>query len=486
LKVNFYGTIAFKSFHHTNMKTSYFAILFLIALNSFACNGGSDTGDANIDSSLVARDALSSALQKGKIISKVICKADPSKSYALYIPEVNGNQPLPVVYFFDPHGDGLLPVKKYQSFADSFHFILAGSNKSKNGNDFNDARNIFEAMNADVPGRTAVDATRIYLCGFSGGAKVAIFLGLHFPQIKGVIANGAGLEDIATARDVAFSFTAVTGNGDLNMTDLVSIDKMLDQTPVRHRIIFFDGIHEWAPESTMGIAFAGWQLDAMRNKSISKDTSFVNGFVATMKKMIEQSQTKSEWIKAHENSKLAAALLDGITDETGWFVKKENSIEHSAAFQKEENERQSVLQKEGNIKAIFQQRFLDADQNYWAATINDVKEKAKGKNAEGQMYQRLQAYLSLAFYSISNQMINKDQDKPAAYFVSLYKLADPTNSEAWYFSAILDARNRDAARAKEDLQKAVALGFNDKKRLELQPEFSDEAINLNEIEKMMK
>jgi hypothetical protein len=102
------------------------------------------------------------------------------------------------------------------------------------------------------------------------------------------------------------------------------------------------------------------------------------------------------------------------------------------------------------------------------------------------MYQRLQAYLSLAFYSISNQMINKDQDKTAAYFVSLYKLADPTNSEAWYFSAILDARNRDAAKAKEDLQKAVALGFNDKKRLELQPEFSDGAVNLNEIEKKMK
>ena len=238
----------------------------------------------------------------------------------------------------------------------------------------------------------------------------------------------------------------------------------------------------------MGIAFAGWQLDAMRNKSISKDTLFVNDFVATMKKMIEQAQIKNEWIKAHEDSKLAAALLDGISDEAGWFVKKQNSIEHSAAFQKEENERQSLLQKEGNMKAVFQQQFMNADQNYWITTINDVKEKAKGKNAEGQMYQRLQAYLSLAFYSISNQMINKDQDKTAVYFVSLYKLADPTNSEAWYFSAILDARNNNSKSANDDLLKAVSLGFNDKKRLEQQPEFSDGEVNINlaEIEKKMK
>ena len=104
------------------------------------------------------------------------------------------------------------------------------------------------------------------------------------------------------------------------------------------------------------------------------------------------------------------------------------------------------------------------------------------------MYQRLKAYLSLAFYSFSNQLINQNQNKEAEHFVSLYKKTDPTNSESWYFSAILNARNNNANSAKEDLQKAVSLGFNDKKRLEQQPEFSNSKVNINLdlIERKMK
>ena len=115
-----------------------------------------------------------------------------------------------------------------------------------------------------------------------------------------------------------------------------------------------------------------------------------------------------------------------------------------------------------------------------------MKAKARLKNVEAQMYQRLQAYLSLAFYSISNQMINRDENKVAEFFVALYKMADPTNSEAWYFSAILDARKNDASQTKKDLEKAIALGFNDKKRLMQQPEFAKENIDLNEIGKQVK
>lgn len=477
-----------KIFLHLVMKLPYFLALFLISFYTIACGNNSNSKGANIDSSLIIRNAASVDLQKGKIMSNVVCEADPSKSYALYIPGISGNKPMPVIYFFDPHGDGLMPVKKYKALADSFHFILAGSNNSKNGNDFNDAENIFDAMKEDVPKRIPVDADRIYLCGFSGGAKVATFLGLHFPGIKGIIANGAGLEDITTAGNFKFSYTAITGNGDLNMTDMVSIDKILDKTTTHHRIIFFDGIHEWAPESTMNIAFEGLQLDAMRDNLIPKDTSFINGFMTQMRKAIEKEEKENELIKAQQNCKLAAAMLDDVSDQVNWFHQKENSIEHTAAFQKEENERQILLQKEESLKDVFQQKFMNSDENYWNKTISEVKEKAKAKTAEGQMYQRLQAYLSLAFYSISNQVINKDQNKAAEFFVSLYKMADPTNSEAWYFSAIVDARNNNSVKAKEDLEKAIALGFNDTKRLEMQPEFSNGTVhlNINEIEKKMK
>jgi hypothetical protein len=87
------------------------------------------------------------------------------------------------------------------------------------------------------------------------------------------------------------------------------------------------------------------------------------------------------------------------------------------------------------------------------------------------MYQRLLAYLSLAFYSISNQLINGNDNQHARYFVDLYKTADPANSEAWYFSALLFARDGNGPATEKELRRAVTCGFRDKERMVHQPEF---------------
>jgi hypothetical protein len=133
------------------------------------------------------------------------------------------------------------------------------------------------------------------------------------------------------------------------------------------------------------------------------------------------------------------------------------------------------------------QQFQQGDMNYWTKTINDLNAKANSATAEGAMYQRLLAWLSLAFYSFSNQLINANQNNDARYTVELYKLADPTNSEAWYFSALLNARNNDAASTEKDLLKAVENGFNDKYRLQQQPEFKNlQGLNFSNVEHGMK
>src|SRR5665213_733292 len=236
------------------MKPNQSIVIFLLYFSIVSCGGPSNNKVANVDSTLILTTMFQDSFPTGKIINPVICKTDPAKSYALYIPEDKSNHPLPIIYFFDPHGDGLLPLKKYKSLADTFHFILVGSNNSKNGNDWNNAENIWGTLNDDVQKRIAINRERIYTCGFSGGAKVASFLALHRPQIKGVIANGAGLEEITTSGNFNFSLTSIAGRGDMNMTDLISIDKILQNTQTKHRIIFFDGIHEWAPLNIMKLS----------------------------------------------------------------------------------------------------------------------------------------------------------------------------------------------------------------------------------------
>jgi len=474
------------------MKAIHFvrlAILFFYTISCAGKNHDNTSKDNNdTDTTIATNIPVTDTFETGKVITHVICKAAAEQSYALYIPAKGNKEPLPVIYFFDPHGDGSFPLDKYKALADDYDFILIGSNNSKNGNDGPTSESIWNTLSGDSQKRLKINTNRIYLCGFSGGAKVAMYTGLKHNEIKGVIANGAGIPDIAGSANVHFTFTAIAGRGDMNMTDLVSVTNDLDKTQIRHRLIYFDGIHEWAPGNTMNIAFVGLQLDAMLEKLIPIDNIFINNYIDSSKKRIDGYSNTNDFIKAEDECKLSISMLDELTDNVKWFSEKDASVKSNPVYKKQSESAQNLFATEQNIKNVFTQEFQQGDMNYWLKTIKDVQTKAKAKTDEGAMYQRLQAFLSLAFYSISNQMISGNKNNDGAYFVDLYKLADPTNSEAWYFSAILNARNNNVKATEDDLLKAVAYGFNDKNRLMQQSEFQKAGtpINLKEIESKMK
>ena len=279
------------------MKASPFIKLIILLFYTIACankNPEETANDNNVkETAVVTNAAVTDTFEAGKVIAHVFCKANAAQSYALYIPAKGNNEALPVIYFFDPHGDGSLPLIKYKALADMYDFILIGSNNSKNGNDWPTTENIWSTLFDDSQKRLKINTNRIYTCGFSGGAKVAGYVALNHNEVKGVIANGAGLPDATPAGNFHFSFTAIAGEGDMNMTDLVAISNDLDKTQTRHRIIFFDGKHEWAPENTMNIAFAGLQLDAMHEKLIPETIHLSATILPAAKKesMIIQKQT---------------------------------------------------------------------------------------------------------------------------------------------------------------------------------------------------
>jgi predicted esterase len=473
------------------MKAIQFIKLVVLSFFTIACAGKNqhETRDnSDIDTTIAFNSSAADTFETGKLITRVLSKDDPAQSYALYIPAKSAKESLPVIYFFDPHGDGSLPLDKYKALADVYSFILIGSNNSKNGNDFSMAENIWNNLLDDTRKRLRINDNRIYVCGFSGGAKVATYIALNHNQVKGVIANGAGLPEITRTGNFNFSFTAIAGEGDLNMTDLVAIANALEQTQTRHRIIFFDGIHEWAPEKTMEVAFEGFQLDAMHEKLIPPDNTFINNYVSKSKSEIEEDIKANNYLKAETGCKLSINMLDGFSGYPDWFKEKDASLKSNPLYQKQLQAKQSLIATEQNLKEEYEQQFQQGNMNYWIKTINDIDAKSKSATPAGAMYKRLKAYLSLAFYSISNQLIKGNGNADAKNFVNLYKMIDPANSEAWYLSAILNARGNNAKAAKEDLLKAIVNGFNDKSRLVQQPEFQkiESQIDLNEIESKMK
>jgi predicted esterase len=473
------------------MKSAAIIHLFFIALYTQACaNNNNNPAASNAisvrDTNVVARPALPDSFPAGKVIDTVICSADATQSYSLFIPVIGNKRALPVIYFFDPHASGSLPLYKYQSLANTYGFILIGSNNSKNGNNWQQTETIWQTLFDDTKKRLNIDPQRIYTAGFSGGAKVAGYVALQHPGIKGVIANGAGLPDGAPADHYNFSFSALAGEGDMNMTELVAINAAFDKTSTRHRIILFNGKHEWAPVKTMDIVFTGLQFDAMYNKLLPVNDTLINAYVNQSKNAVATYAKANNLVKVAAECSLSSNLLQGLTNEVNWFKEKAASLTSNSTYKQQLQALQQVLEKEQQLKAQYMQQFQQGDLNYWTKTINDLQAKAKAPTATGAMYQRLLAYLSLAFYSYSNQLIKNNENETAQYFVTLYKMADSTNSEAWYFSALLQARKNELAAAENDLQKAVLCGFTDKSRLRQQLEFKQVHVDYVKIEKGMR
>ncbi|HEY4334365.1 MAG TPA: hypothetical protein VGM89_00665 [Puia sp.] len=419
--------------------------------------------------------------------STIAQQTSPAGGFAWYVPQKGNAKPMPVVFLFDPHGDGSLPVNKYKSLAEAYGFILVGSNQSKNGNDWTTTEKIWNSLFAEVHQRLKVDDHRLYVCGFSGGAKVASYVAIQHPGIRGVIAGGAGLPDGVSAGDLPFSYTVLAGEGDMNLTDLAALSAALDKTKTRHRFIGFDGKHEWAPLTVMGQAFAGWQLEAMHDGLIPRDLAFIGRIVAADKSRIDLALRAGEYIRAEQACRVAASYLSGLTPAADGFRQKATTLDSDPKYKMQQQARDAVFAREANRKSEFMNAFQQGDNHYWQQTIRQLESAAATPGPEKGMYQRLLAYLSLAFYSISNQMIGTDRNEPARHFVELYKMADPTNSEAWYFSAVMDVREGHAPAARTDLQKSISLGFRDRARLSQQPEFrkSFSADDLSQMESKM-
>ncbi|MEO8150171.1 MAG: hypothetical protein ABI723_21230 [Bacteroidia bacterium] len=464
--------------------TYIFLLLFVIACGTKKSTE-QDNAATPVDSIVSTAAIVPDSFKQGEILPNILCKNDPSKSFALYLPNTQApNTPRPIIFFFDAHGDPTLPLTKYKKLADEFNFILIGSYNSKNGNDWNTTSQIWSTLFVDASQRIKFDQKRIYTAGFSGGAKVASYIALNNSNIAGVIANSAGFpETQQQAPSGNFNFIGMAGTGDMNMTELVTLNQQLDQSTIKHQLLMFAGKHEWCPLETMHDAFTWFEFNAVKDSTAVFNKKIRDDFMALHDKKIDRLKKENNLLAlADENKLMVNYLNQGISDLAGKYAEAMIEIKKSPVYQKQLADYNSLLEREKNVKSNLASALQqNPDEAFWKSTINDLNKQANAKNADGAMYKRVISYLSLASYSFSNRALNTGDNETAAKYISLYKIIDPTNSEAYYFAAMLNARAKNFDAAKAELQKAVANGFNDWERMKAQQEFA--GMNLDGIEK---
>jgi predicted esterase len=199
-----------------------------------------------------AQSPAAVTVKRGEITPRVPCAVDPRFSYALYLPkDYDRARPRPVLYVFDPRGRGVFGAELFAEAAAAHGFVIASSNDTRSDDPQAPNGEAIAAVWADTHSRIAVDTARRYAAGFSGLARVAVRVGRGDPNaLAGVIAVGGRLVEEAKEKEpLPFALYGAVGEEDFNYGEMWRLEGLLAAHRTPHRIVSFDGGHEWLPKS---------------------------------------------------------------------------------------------------------------------------------------------------------------------------------------------------------------------------------------------
>jgi len=409
-----------------------------------------------------------------KVYSSVSCQLDTACKYALFLPPAyKKGTPCPILILFDPAGDGLFALNQFKDEAAKNGFIIAGSNNSKNGMTFDQTTAIFKSMISDLTTRFSVIKEAVYLGGFSGGSRVSAAIAFTESGIAGIVGCGAGLPGMNQKPKSKFSYLAVVGNQDFNYSEMVYLDKSLEQAGYQHHLLVFDGIHQWPPKDIIPEIFTWLRFDAMRQHAIAANRHEIDSFIDKTDSIAGTLSAKGKLPQKLSMYNKMVHFLQGLTDVT--------PIQTEIARLSSDKEVVAYIEKQAKLNELEQELQL----KYTAAILNqplawwnkEVKSleglSLKTDNSDlSHVYKRVLGVLSMDCYTYSTGALKEGNLPSAGRLIELYRLVDPTNAEHRYLAAKLAARTHNAENVYSSLKQAFELGFTNRIRIKNDPDFT--------------
>lgn len=386
------------------------------------------------------------------------------KSISVYLPKnAKKENPLPVIFIFDPGADGEFPVEKYKALAEKLGYALVGSNVSKNGQELAQGLSIFKQMKNEFQTMQAINGKRIYTMGFSGGARVATSLAMGGNNISGVIGCGAGFPGGEEKSDMAFDYFAMAGYRDFNMTELIRLDRNLEKTGFNSELYIFDGKHTWPDEDQMKEAFLWLETNAMKIQIAPKNEKIISETVGYFNALISDYENDNRIFDASEAAGRAVHFLTGLANTTD-FENRFKTLSDDSRYKTQFENKVKIMQEEMGEQNKLLGSFTTMDAAWWTATVKELNKPLPDLERQN-MNQRLIAWLGLVAYLSSNNALRTGQTDVAGQFLGIYETLEPLNPEHAYLGAVLQMQLKKPDFAIEYLKQAMILGFRDLPRM---------------------
>lgn len=411
----------------------------------------------------------------GTVHASVPVAADPTHSYALYLPSgYSAAKRWPLLLIFDPFARGEVSVKLFQDAAEKYGFILVGSNNTRN---FEDPSTAIRLLWAQMKEQYAIDPRRIYTAGLSGGARVASSVALACKTcIAGVIANSAGLPSGAKPPGPEVTEWFLTaGTTDFNYTEQLQLKEALATRNVVSRFVVFDGPHGWMPKEFTDRALAWFQLRAMSKGIVPMDKEFV---AAQFESRLAEAQAeqKADVLAATRAYSEIAQDFSKVRD-----VKEQEGLAKSLAASEETRKAKKVekealkLQDEtahkvGDTVAGLGQG-KDVRGQYMVAlnaVVNEANDEQR-RASNPKFKQAIARGIASSFaFAIENgqQLMLKKNYLPARDMFQAGEVIQPDSAWACYLVATALAEVGQKKPAIDELKKAMEKGMTNAKALE--------------------
>jgi len=413
----------------------------------------------------------------GAITDKVICLADPTQSYALYLPSgYTPQRDWPILYGFDPGGRGKQPVELFKEAAEKYGWIVVGSYNSRNGPGV-PLNDIVMALWRDTHERFAIDERRVYTAGMSGGARVASSIAIRMrDRVAGVIACGAGFPYVeAPTREMSFAYFALAGIEDFNLIELRQLEEGLTRANLAHQLLTFEGDHAWPSRALLEEAVAWHEVMAFQMKRRPSDAAPLNALYEQGLRRARALEDSARLYEAFMRYRMLATSFQGLraTDEADARLRElQNAKEVQAQInqlkaadrQQESRWRDLIAVTQGVKSADTQMRALAEGKNL-AARLRKQAE-VNVPSTERIVARRLLGLFSVTVSEEASGEIYRKNFGVAAALLSLAVELRPNNPQLFYRLAAAQAQSGQKRLALDALTQAVAQGFNDVARLE--------------------
>jgi predicted esterase len=427
----------------------------------------------------------------GKIIESITCQGAPDQRYALYLPSAyRTDRAWPILYVMDPRSHGLQAAEALKAGAERYGWILASSYNTLSDQTIDPNVAALRAMWADTHARLAIDDRRVYLAGFSGTVRSAVNLALAAPgTVIGIFGAAAGFPtERPPSKDLPFDFFGTVGDRDFNYYEMMDLEKKLAALALPYRLEMFAGGHTWPPPE-LAFRGIGWlELRAMKRGLREKDAALVEELWAKDLEQARQAEAAGRIADAFHTWSAMKADYAGLRDvrDIAEAERKTTELGASAALQREVAAREARIKRdtaylEETPRILSRAMRGDSETPPTGARvaaeleIAEWRQRAASTDVEESLAAKrvLNTLLIQTGYYLPRMLTGRKDYDNAILMISIAAEVMPDNAETWLELAAAHARKGKPGRkrALEALDKAVALGWPDRARVDSEPAF---------------